>query len=198
MLNSFLPHHTMAVDLSQAKMTTLSDNTVSRMMAARALHDHDYRKLLLEYIGLPVSFAPLRAKDKKFEPLFRSIRDLRQQLADKAMLDAPRDSAGHRRELSTYLKQVLHSRVLVPNRALTQGGVEEIAEVGNKGWGWVVSHQVCLIDLASLPLTRDIHGILHAWLRISCSRPSGSRPILPHFHSNAYLLNFVCRCTARR
>ena len=154
MLNQFILHHTMAVDLSQAKMTALSDNTVSRMMAARALHDQDYRELLSEYISLPVSFAPLRAKDKKFEPLFLSIRDFRQELANKARLDAPRSAFGRRRELSTYLKQVQHSRVLVPdNLARTQGGVEGAAEVGNKSWGWVVSHQDCLIDLASSPLT---------------------------------------------
>ena len=144
----------MALDLSQSRMTTLSDNTVSRMMAEKAVHDQDYRELLLEYTSLPISVGPLRAKDKRFEALLHSIRDFRQQIANKARLEAPRDSFGRRRELSTYLKQVLHSRVLVPNLSKQQeGGAEATSELANNEWGWVVSHHVCLIELASSLLT---------------------------------------------
>ena len=131
----------MAVDSSQSRMTILSDNTVSRMMAEKALHDQDYKELLLEFMNLPISVGPLRAKDKKFEVLLRSIRDFRQQIADTARLEAPRDSFGRPRELGTYLKQVLQMRVLVPNhRAQTEGGAEATSKVVNKEWGWVVSH----------------------------------------------------------
>ena len=144
----------MAVDLSRSRMTTLSDNTVSRMMAEKAVHNQEYRELLLEFISLTISVGPLRAKDKKFEALLQSIRDFRQQIADEARLEAPRDSFGRRRELSTYLKQVLHSRVLVPNfRAQQEGGAEVTSELANNEWGWVVSHHICLIDLASSLLT---------------------------------------------
>ena len=144
----------MAVNLSQSMMTTLNDNTVSRMMAAKAVYDQDYRKLLLEYVSLEISVGPLRAKDKRFEAILLSIRDFRQEIADEAKLEAPRESSGRRRELSTYLKQVLHSRVLVPNwRAQREGEAGVSSEVVNKEWGWVVSYHVCLIDLASSPWT---------------------------------------------
>ena len=145
----------MAVDLSQSSMITLSDNTVSRMMAEKAVHDQDYRELLLEFVSLPKPIDhPLRANDKRFEALILSIRNFRQQMADKLKLEAPRDSFGRRRELSTYLKQVLHSRVLVP-RIDAQGkkGAGETSEVVNNEWGWVVSHQICFIDLTSSPWT---------------------------------------------
>ena len=131
----------MAVDLSQSTMATLSDSTVSRMMAEKALHNQDYRELLLEYISLPIPTGPLRAKDKKFEPLFKSIRDFREDLADDAMLEAPRDTFGRRRELSTYLKQVQNSRTLIPNwRAQREGKAQVVAGRGNNQWGWVVSY----------------------------------------------------------
>ena len=116
-------------------MNTLSDNTVGRMMAEKALHDQGYRDLLFEYISLPVSYEPLRAKDKKFEPLMQSIKYFRQQLVDEAKVEAPRDSFGHRRELSTYLKQVQHSRVLVPipnYRAHREREKGSTAEIGDK------------------------------------------------------------------
>ena len=144
----------MAVNLSQTTMNTFSDNTVSRMMAEKALHDQEYRDLLLEYISLPVSYEPLRAKDKKFAPIRLSIRNFRHQLVDEARVEAPRDSAGCRRELGTYLKQVQHSRVLVPRYYAKKPREEEVtAEVGNKEWAWVVSGQICLVDIASSPLT---------------------------------------------
>ena len=140
----------MAVDVSQSRMTTLSDNTVSRMMAEKAVHDQDYRELLLEFVSLPKPIDhPLRANDKRFEAVIRSIRDFRQQMADKLKLEAPRDSFGRRRELSTYLKQVLHSRVLVPRIDAQEEGAEETSKVVNNEWGWVVSHQTFLIDLTS-------------------------------------------------
>ena len=144
----------MAVEHSQSRMTTLSDNTVSRMMAEKAVDDQDYRKLLLEYISLPIPVGPLRAEYKRFEALLLSIRDFRLQIANKARLEAPRDSFGRRRELSTYLKQVLHSRVLVPTfSAQQEGGAEVTSGLAKNEWGWVVSHHICLIDLASSLLT---------------------------------------------
>ena len=135
----------MAVNLSQSRMTTLSDNTVSRMMAEKAIHDQDYRKLLLEFISLPISVGPLPATHKRFEVLLRSIRDFRQQIADEARLDAPRDGFGRKRELTTYLKQVQNSRVLVPNHvAQREGGANVTSGPANNQWGWVVSHHALL------------------------------------------------------
>ena len=166
----------MAVDYSQTTMTKLSDNTVSRLMAEKALHDQGYRELLLEYISLPISFDPLRAKDKIFETLFQSIRDFRQQLVDEAKVEAPRDSSGHRRELSTYLKQVLHSRVLVPNHRAHREGVA--AEMGNKEWGWVVSRQVRLTRSCKLTLdlgTSMVHCTL-GFVFLTSDPPIPSRP----------------------
>ena len=140
----------MAIDPSQSTMTALSDNTVSRMMAEKALFNQDYKELLLEYISLPIPTGPLREEDKKFEPLFKSITDFREDLADEAMLEAPKDTFGRKRELNTYLKQVQISRTLVPNwRAQREGIAQVVAKRGKNEWGWVVSRQVYLTDLAS-------------------------------------------------
>ena len=144
----------MAVDLYRPRMIPLSDNGVSRLMAEKAIHDQDFRELLLDCVNLPILCGVGQARGKKLQAITESITEFRKQLADKAGLEPPIDSFGRRRDLNTYLKQVTHSRVLVVKvSAQKERGAKVSSEAVKYEWGWVVSHPVSTMEIASSHLT---------------------------------------------
>lgn len=134
----------MAVALSQPKVIILNDIRVSRMIAEKAVHDQAFRDLLSDF----TSTVNVQTKSKKFQAIDQAIIKFRKQIADEAGLKPPKDCSGFERNLSTYVKQVTHTRVLV-SKASAQEEQEATltSEEGNHAWGWVVSNQVCLTGL---------------------------------------------------
>ena len=144
----------MAVAMSQLKKVTLSDNEVTRMIAAKAMNDQAFKDTLCDYIGSQISNGSSQTRGKKFQALVQSITEFRKQIADQAGLQAPKNSFGDQWDLNTYLKQVTHSRVLVAkDSAQEEQGTKVISDKGIHKWGWVVSQQLCFEGLVSSHLS---------------------------------------------
>lgn len=134
---------TVTMTMSQSQMVILDDNTVSRMLADKALHDQAFRDLLLKGVSSPFSTLYPEKKSKVFQVISQDIRGFRQQLVDDAGLKAP-DLHGKPWDLNSYLNRAAYSREL-EEKVNTQNeeGTMVISEEGGGEWGWVVSHLAC-------------------------------------------------------
>ncbi len=139
----------MAMDMSHSQEITLDDSGVSRMMAAKAMHDELFKTKLEDFVNSSTSTASQRTKSKTSKAIIQTITDLRLQTADQAGLKAPNTSFGKPWDLNTYLKQITHSRVLWAKvNPKKEEGNEEVSNDDEYKWGWVVSHQAWLKVLA--------------------------------------------------
>ena len=140
----------MAINMSQSEELILSDKTVSRMMAERAVQDQAFTDLLSKFVG---SIGDGRTKPKKFSTIVSVISQYRVQIADQMELRAPHSIAGDPQNLNTYLKQTMMSRVLVSKNATQEEkGNEAASEQTEYKWIWVVSPHVCSKVLTKLTL----------------------------------------------
>ena len=151
----------MSINMSQSEELVLSDKTVSRMMAERAVHDQAFADLLSNVVR---SVAIGRSRRKKFNIIVSIISQYRDQIADQLELRALPSMAGGPQNLNTYLKQTTFSRVLVSKHAAQEEeGSEAASEQMEYKWVWVVSPQVCSKVLSKLTLdlgTANMHCTL--------------------------------------
>ncbi len=139
----------MAMDMSHSRGIILDDSGVSRIMAARAMHDKLFKTKLKDFVNPSTSRASQRTKSKSSKAIIQTITDLRLQTADQAGLKAPNTSSGTPWDLNTYLKQITHSRVLWAKvNPKKEEGNEEVSNDDEYKWGWVVSYQARLKVLA--------------------------------------------------
>ena len=167
----------MAISMSQSEEPILSDKTVSRMMAERAVQDQGFKDLLSNFVR---SVGDERSRPKNFNTILTIISEYREKIADRMELRAPHALVGGGpQKLNTYLKQTTNSRILVSNIATQEEKRNEAAsEQMEYKWGWVVSHQVCAKVLTKLTLdlgTADVHCTLGFWI-LAVHAPFSSRP----------------------
>ncbi|CAD6574403.1 MAG: hypothetical protein ASARMPREDX12_006578 [Alectoria sarmentosa] len=128
-------------------MVVLDDNTVSRMLADKALHDQAFRDLLLEGVSPPFSTLYPVEKSKVFQVISQDIRTFRQQLVDNAGLKAP-DLHGKPWDLNSYLNRAAYSRELEEKvDAQNEEETMAVSEEGGGEWGWV-GLPICIARLA--------------------------------------------------
>lgn len=115
------------------------------MIAEKALHDQDFKELLLEYAATRFAAMNTRAKNKMLQPMLQMILKYRVKITHGAGLKAPEMASGKPRALNDYLKRTITSRLLVA-KANTQEvkTTSTISPKDQSEWGWVVSRQGCL------------------------------------------------------
>ena len=147
----------MAANMSQSNELILSDKTVSRMMAERAVQHPEFKDLLSRFVHAVNNG---RSRPKNFNTIVSIISKYRDQIADQMELRAPINEAGGSQVLTTYLKQNTLSRVLVSKHATQEEkGHEAASEQMEFEWMWVVSHQACSKVLPKLTLDLGTAGM---------------------------------------
>ncbi|CAF9938394.1 hypothetical protein IMSHALPRED_000783 [Imshaugia aleurites] len=137
--------------MSQSQIFTLDDGGVSRMIAEKALHDQDFKELLLEYAATRFAAMNTRAKNKMLQPMLQMILKYRVKITHGAGLKAPEMASGKPRALNDYLKRTITSRLLVA-KANTQEvkTTSTISPKDQSEWGWVGTPDSILCLAAAL------------------------------------------------
>lgn len=164
---------TVIIAMSQSQMVKLDDNTVSRMIADKAIHDQVFRDLLLKGVSSPFSTLYPVENFEVFQVISQDIREFRQRLVDNAGLKAP-DLHGKPWDLNSYLNRAANSRELVEKvNTQNEEGALVISAGGGGEWYWVVSHPACR---STCNLTLDL-GITHMHCTLGCRFPRVDTPI---------------------
>ena len=132
----------MAITTSQSQMPILDDNSVSRLMAQKAMLDCVFKEQLSRF--LKPTHTRTRVKDA--QAVISAIAGFRVDIVNQAGLKAPNSRTGNPREVNSYLRHTKESRFLLANvQQETTGAAckEETYE-----WGWVVSQRQCSNILA--------------------------------------------------
>ena len=125
----------MAVNMSQSQAIILDDNTVSRLMAEKAMLDCVFKEQLSRFVRP----SDTRTRGKDAQAILDAIAKFRIDMVEQAGLEAPAAPTGSLRELNTYLKQNKNSRTLLAK--VQQETVGTACKKETYKWGWVVSHQ---------------------------------------------------------